>query len=237
MQVAVFVGSDHRLRHGKFRFRLFARAVVLLCSAQLFWEMMVSSWIQMFVFCVHLEQVLCGAVLLALIVTWCVKAKKPGPAIVTALLGMFTGQFVRLPEEKVSGGRKVLYLLGASVVLLAAGLLWSKVFPINKALWSSSFVLVVGAYSVAMFALFYWLIDVKGWRRWTTFFKVVGMNSITIYLAQRIINFGGIRDFFFGGLAGLFPEPVGNVILDAAYIAVCWLFLYFLYKKKVFLKV
>lgn len=66
--------------------RLFARAVVLLCSAQLFWEMMVSSWIQMFVFCVHLEQVLCGAVLLALIVTWCVKAKKPGPAIVTALM-------------------------------------------------------------------------------------------------------------------------------------------------------
>ena len=159
------------------------------------------------------------------------------PAIATALLGMFTGAFVRLPEERVSGGRKVLWMLGAAVVLLAAGLLWSTVFPINKALWSSSFVLVVGAYSVAMFALFYWLIDVKGWRKWTTFFKVVGMNSITIYLAQRIIKFGGIRDFFFGGLAGLFPEKVGNIVLDLGYIAICWLFLFFLYKKKVFLKV
>ncbi len=159
------------------------------------------------------------------------------PAAVTAMLGMFTGQFVRLPEEKVSGGKKTLCLLGAAAVCLVLGLLWSKVFPINKALWSSSFVLVVAAYSLAMFALFYWLIDVKGWRRWTTFFKVVGMNSITIYMAQRIINFDGIRNFFFGGLAGLVPEPVGNVILAAAYIAVCWLFLYFLYKKNIFLKV
>lgn len=159
------------------------------------------------------------------------------PAIVTAMLGMFTGEFVRLPEEKVSGGKKTLYILGAAVVFLGLGLLWNKVFPINKALWTSSFVLVVAAYSLAMFALFYWIIDVKGWNKWTTFFKVVGMNSITIYLGQRIVNFGGIRDFFFKGLAGLCPEMTGKVILDIGYIAVCWLFLYFLYKKKVFLKV
>lgn len=159
------------------------------------------------------------------------------PAIVTAMLGMFTGEFVRLPEQRISGGRKTLWMLGAAAVLLGAGLLWNKVFPINKALWTSSFVLVVGAYSLAMFALFYWIIDVKGWNKWTTFFKVVGMNSITIYLGQRIIDFGRINEFFFKGFAGLLPEMPGKVLLDATYILVCWLFLYFLYKKKVFLKV
>jgi len=159
------------------------------------------------------------------------------PAIVTAMLGMFTGEFVRIGDDKVSGGKKSLYMAIAAVVMLALGLLWSLVFPINKALWSSSFVLVVGAYSLGLFALFFYIIDVKGWKGWTKFFEVVGLNSITIYMAQRIISFGGINNFFLGGLAGLCPEPVGKLILDVGYFMVSWLFLWFLYKKKVFLKV
>ena len=159
------------------------------------------------------------------------------PAIVTAMLGMFTGEFVRIGEDKVSGGKKSLYMAIAAVVMLALGLLWSLVFPSNKALWSSSFVLVVGAYSLGLFALFFYIIDVKGWKGWTKFFEVVGLNSITIYMAQRIISFGGINNFFLGGLAGLCPEPVGKLILDIGYFMVSWLFLWFLYKKKVFLKV
>ena len=159
------------------------------------------------------------------------------PAIVTAMLGMFTGQFVRLSNEKVSGNRKTLYMIIAAVALLAIGLLWSLVFPVNKKLWSSSFVCVVGAYSIFLFALFYYIIDVKGYRRWTFFFRVVGMNSITIYLAQKIINFKQISQFFFGGIAGQFPELWANLITATGYILACWLFLYFLYKKNVFLKV
>ena len=159
------------------------------------------------------------------------------PAIVTAMLGIFTGEFVRLPEEKISGKKKTLYMLGAALGLLAIGLLWSLNFPINKNLWTSSFVLVVGAYSVGMFALFYYIIDVRKWQKWTTFFTVIGMNSITIYMAQRIINFGNANRFLFEGLAGLLPEQWGVVVMKAGYVAVCWVFLYFLYKKKIFLKV
>ena len=159
------------------------------------------------------------------------------PAIVTAMLGMFTGEFVRLPEEKYSGNKKTVYMLIAAAIMLVVGLLWSLQFPINKKLWSSTFVLVVGAYSVAMFALFYWIIDVKGWKKWTTFFTVIGMNSITIYMGQRIINFRSISNFFFGGIAGLCSEPWANAINAFGYLAVSWLFLYFLYKKKIFLKV
>ena len=159
------------------------------------------------------------------------------PAIVTAMLGMFAGEFVRIGDSKVSGSRKSLYMALAAVAMLAVGLLWSMVFPINKKLWSSTFVLVVGAYSLALFALFYYIIDVRGWKGWTKFFEVVGLNSITIYMARRIISFRGISDFFVGGLAGICPEPWARLLLNAGSFILSWLFLWFLYKKKVFLKV
>ena len=155
------------------------------------------------------------------------------PAIVTAMLGQFTGEFVRKPRVS----HKTLKMLCAAAVMLAIGLLWSMWFPINKKLWTSTFVLVVGAYSVAMFAVFYWIIDVKGFTGWTPFFQVIGLNSITIYMAQRIIPFSAVNRFFLGGLAGLCPEPVGKVILASGYFAISWLFLWFLHKKKVYLKV
>lgn len=159
------------------------------------------------------------------------------PAVATALLGMLTGEFVRIPESRISGGRKVLLMFGAAALMLVAGLVWSRWFPINKALWSSTFVLVVGAYSLALFALFYWLIDVMGWRRWAFPFTVVGMNSIAIYMAVRMVSFGQTSRFLTGSLAELLPEAWGNVLLAAAFLALVWLFAYFLYRKKIFLKV
>lgn len=159
------------------------------------------------------------------------------PAIVTAILGMFTGQFIKYSDEKYTDTKKVLYMIIASFVLLAVGYLWSCVFPINKSLWSSSFVCVVGGYSLLAFAIFYYIIDVKGFTRWTFFFRIVGLNSITIYLAQRIIGFNQISKFFLGGAIELSSEEVGGLIAAVGYIAVCWLFLYFLYRQKIFLKV
>lgn len=91
------------------------------------------------------------------------------PAIATAMLGMFTGEWIKLGKEGLTDRKKVLCLVGAGAVLLIVGLLWSLVFPVNKKLWTSSFVCVVGAYSVWMFALFFYIIDVLGWRKWTLF--------------------------------------------------------------------
>ena len=159
------------------------------------------------------------------------------PAIVTAMLGMFTGEFVRIPENKLSGNKKAGYMGLAALAMLAVGMLWNLSFPINKMLWSSSFVLVVGSYSLAMFALFYYIIDVRKYQRWTFFFKVIGMNSITIYMAQRIFSFSSISNFFLGGLAGMMPEQWASILLKTGYIAVSWLFLYFLYKKNTFIKI
>ena len=157
------------------------------------------------------------------------------PAVVTAMLGMFTGEFVRrndITEQKKAG-----YMGLASIALLAVGLVWSLVFPINKALWSSSFVLVVGSYSLAMFALFYYVIDVHGYQKWATPFVVIGLNSITIYMAQRIIPFKAISAFFLQGVADMLPQEWSALLMRIGYLAVSWLFLYFLYKKKVFLKI
>ena len=159
------------------------------------------------------------------------------PSIGTALLGMFTGEWVKYKKEGLTENKKVLYMVIAGITMLAVGLFWSLVFPINKKMWTSTFVLVVGAYSVLMFALFYYIIDVKNHRGWILFFTVIGLNSITIYLAQQFINFRFTTDKIFGGLVHLFPENAQAFFSSAAYITVCWLFLYFLYKKKIFLKV
>lgn len=157
------------------------------------------------------------------------------PAIVTASIGIFTGDFIKNSSFRPLG--RVGALLCAAFIFLVIGLLWSTIFPINKKLWTSSFVLVVGAYSLGIFTLFYYIIDVCGFKGWSFPFKVIGMNSITIYMAQMIISFWGISRFFLGGVAGFVSDQWKSVILYSGYVAFCWLFLYFLYKKKTFLKI
>lgn len=157
------------------------------------------------------------------------------PAVVTAMLGMFAGEWVR--RGGISEGRKTGYMLATAALMLAVGLLWAQFFPINKKLWSSSFVLVVGAYSLALFALFYWIIDVKGYKKWAFPFMVVGMNSIAIFMIPRVINFRYATDFFLEGLCGIMPPLWGKALWYLGFLALNWLFLYFLYRKKIFLKV
>lgn len=159
------------------------------------------------------------------------------PSIVTALLGMFCGEFVRWRKEGFGEGRKVVLMLVVAAAMIGLGLVWSLDFPICKKLWSSSFVLVVGGYSVAMFALFHWIIDIRGRVAWSFPFRVIGMNAITIYLLQPIVPFRQVSRFFFGGLQQLAGKPWGDVIHWSGYVLVCWLVLFFLYRKKTFLKV
>jgi len=156
------------------------------------------------------------------------------PAIATGLLGIFAGNLLKSDKTTT---QKVQTLVVAGVICLVVGLLWSFVFPINKNLWTSSFVLVVGGLSLLLLALFYWIIDVKGWNRWAWVLAVIGMNSILIYLAQNFIDFHYTADALFGGFFKLLPEGFHKIGHSIGFIAVEWLMLWFLYKKKVFLKV
>lgn len=157
------------------------------------------------------------------------------PAIVTAMLGMFAGDLLRRADW--SGTRKTCVLLGCGAGCAAVGLAATPICPLVKALWTPTFVLVVGGYSFVMLAVFYWVIDVRKWVRWSFFFRVIGLNAITIYMAQRILGFKQANNFFFGGLASLVPANWGALIQAVGYVVVCWLFLFFLYRRKIFLKV
>ena len=95
---------------------------------------------------------------------------------------------------------------------------------------------VAGGWSLLLLALFYWLIDVKGWKRWTLFFVVIGLNPITIYMGQEIIDFEHIAKYFVGGALQFIPAWEA-VVFAASVLAVKWLFLYFLYRQKLYLRV
>ncbi|MFH1321714.1 MAG: DUF5009 domain-containing protein [Bacteroidota bacterium] len=159
------------------------------------------------------------------------------PAISTALLGMFTGEFLLSKYLNDKPLRKVLYMVLAAVAFMVIGKIWDLNFPINKNLWSSSFVCYVGGLSLLLFSLFYLVIDVWNFKKWAFFFVVIGLNPITIYLAGRIINFRSAARFFFGGFNSIFPENWAPLIDSIGITAVGWVFLYILYKKKIFLRV
>ena len=159
------------------------------------------------------------------------------PAIATALMGILSGVWIKQEGEGMTGGRKAAVLAVSGIIMAVAGFAWNFLFPINKALWSSSFVCAVGGYSLIMLAVFYYFIDVLGCHGWDRFFVVIGMNSITIYMVNRFVPMSTIAERLFGGCVGLFSETFQPVMSAIAFILVAWLFLYFLYRHKVFLKV
>lgn len=158
------------------------------------------------------------------------------PAIGTGLLGIMTGNFIK-NKTKISGAKKSLYMFITGIVFLGIAQLWNLDFPINKNLWTSSFVMNVGGYSLILLSVFYYIIDVKGYKSWAFFFRVIGMNSILIYMSGRFIHWEYSNDAFFGWLGQLFSNPWNAVIMSVCFVFVKWLFLYFMYKKKIFLRV
>jgi predicted acyltransferase len=150
--------------------------------------------------------------------------------IALALMGMGAGAIVR--DNRFSGNRKTFFLASSGVAAMVLCLLWQPWCPVNKKIWTSTFVLAAGAYSFFAFALFYWIIDVKGYRRWTFFFRVIGMNAITIYMLMRIIDFYGISYFFFSGVASLGDKPWQTFVYMSGKIAIEWLILLYFYRKK-----
>lgn len=159
------------------------------------------------------------------------------PAIGNALLGILAGLWLRRADSEVSGHRKAAGLALAGLALLLLGGLWSTVFPLNKNLWTSSFVLWTSGWSALLLGLFYWVIDVQGVRRLGAIFAVIGMNSVLIYMAGKFINFDYTARALFGGVANALPAGWAALVLAIGVLAVEWLFLWFLKEKKVFLKV
>jgi predicted acyltransferase len=161
------------------------------------------------------------------------------PAIATCLLGVFAGLLLSNPNRP--DHRKVAYLISLGAAGVLAGFLWGWQFPVVKKIWSSSFVLVAGGYSAILLGAFYWIVDVRRWRRWCQPFVWIGMNSITVYLANNIIGFRRLADRFVGGdVKNFFNTCVapgsGEMLGALVGLGLAVLLVWFLYRKKIFLR-
>jgi predicted acyltransferase len=155
-------------------------------------------------------------------------------AIGITLMGAIAGEILK--SEKYSGNRKTMILLIAGLALMVFGFLVSPVYPIIKKAWTTTFNLTAGGISMMLMAIFYWIIDVKNKQGWTLFFRVIGLNSITIYLMARLVSFRSISEFFLGGIAN--KTGINHQLLIViGMLTIEWLVLYFFYKKKIFLRV
>ena len=153
--------------------------------------------------------------------------------ICSVMLGAFAGYMLQIdipPKKKVI----LLALTGAGCVVM--GKIWGIWFPIIHHLWTSSMVLYAGGLSYLLLSLFYLVIDVWGYQKWAFFFIVIGMNAIAVYVATRLFDFRIIGNVFVGGFSG-YMGSWGNFIHELGGIAIIWLILYWMYRKRTFIKI
>ena len=124
----------------------------------------------------------------------------------------------------------------AGILFIGVSLIWNIWYPINKEIWSSSYNLLTGGLSLILLSVFYFIIDVNGKSRWAFPLIIIGLNPITVYMANRMVNFKYTAEFLFNGVIGISGD-FATVLLSIGVLILEWLFLYFLYKKNIFLKV
>jgi len=162
------------------------------------------------------------------------------PAVATCLLGVLAGLLMR--RSDLSDQRKVLWLAGAGVVCVAAGWLWHLQFPVIKKIWTSSYVLVAGGWSLLLFAAFHQVIEIWQWRRWATPFLWIGTNAITLYLGSNFVEPMHLARRLAGGDVSQFlntavGQGTGDLVLVAVALGLLLLLARFLYQRKIFLRV
>ncbi|WP_119319435.1 acyltransferase family protein [Capsulimonas corticalis] len=172
------------------------------------------------------------------------------PTAALALIGAGIGDLLR--RDRLTPARKVVWLIGCGVALAAMGWLWGYWLPMNKAVWSGSYILYTGGLGVVTLAFFYALLDARGWSRIALPLTVLGANAITAYVAPILFKVYILQSWMWtladgtrvplqqamlhSAVAELGPVG-GGVAYTAGYIAVCWLVLTYLYRRGVFLRV
>ncbi|HEX3941721.1 MAG TPA: heparan-alpha-glucosaminide N-acetyltransferase domain-containing protein [Acidobacteriaceae bacterium] len=168
------------------------------------------------------------------------------PAIATALMGMLAGMWLRSsrsPERKCAG------MLAAGVLCMLVGEIWNPWFPINKKLWTSSFVILTAGVALVAWAVCYWAVEIKGWTRgWTYFWLVFGKNAIAAYVFSELLA-ASVWEVHLPGRRSLsqiaeshlnravHPLAIASLIYATVFVLVCWIPLLGLYRRKIFLKV
>lgn len=165
------------------------------------------------------------------------------PAILNTLLGIFATILISKSDVHLKKV-KALLLFGSS--LLIAGLLLSSSFPINKNVWSSSFVLVTSGLASMLWSILIYFIDIKGYKKWAMPGIIFGSNAITAYVLHYLfhypfeaIKFGGIsiQHHFMTFFSGFLSDNLASLFWAIFYTFVCFLPIWWMYRKKIFLKV
>jgi len=173
------------------------------------------------------------------------------PSIATPMIGYLVGRYIK--ENKDNFGNWFYYLIGAGIVLIVLGQIWNILFPINKALWTSSYVLYTGGLAIIFLSVFYWLIDIKGYKKWSGFFHVFGINPLFAFVIHvlwvkvllYIIRWQNSEGKVINGYSWLYKnvfQPIAGDLNGSLLFAIChivffWLMLLILYKKKIVIKI
>ena len=153
--------------------------------------------------------------------------------VCSVMLGVFAG-YILLSDRTAL--KKTFQLIGAGAGCIGAGVIWGQWFPIIHHLWTSSLVLFAGGWCFLLLAVFYYIIDVKGYVRWSFVFKVIGVNAIAVYVATHLFDFRLVASVFVRGLEQWLGEWY-NFVLSLSGLIVIWLILLYMYRKKTFIKV
>ncbi len=171
------------------------------------------------------------------------------PSVVTALCGVLTGHWLRTTRSDVE---KVAGLFFAGVSAVAIGYVWNGWFPINKALWTSSYVMFTAGLALCLLGFCYWLVDIKGYKRWAQPFVIFGVNALALYFfsgiferlieAVRWTNASGeattLQDWIFESVFLPLASPVNASLAYAICYVLFWLvMMWLLYRKRIFIKV
>ena len=170
------------------------------------------------------------------------------PAISTTLMGVLTGQFLRkdIPALKKTG-----ILLGAGCIAIVIGTAWNLYLPINKNLWTSSYAMFMSGMAMVSLAISYYVIDARGWQKWSLPFRVYGMNAITVFvlagIAGRLLyiikwpagsGFITLKEWLFNTFFQPWLSPLNASLAYAlCFVFISYLAMYYLYKKQIFIKV
>ncbi len=171
------------------------------------------------------------------------------PALATTLIGVLTGHWLR---TKNSSYEKVAGLFVAGAIFVAVGWAWNSFFPINKALWTSSYVLFTGGLALQFLALCYWIIDIKGYRRWAKPFEIFGVNAIALYVGAglmaellgliKVTGADGTKiplgSWIYANLFASWASPINASLAFAIVFVLVWLgLMWIFYRRKIFIKV
>jgi predicted acyltransferase len=156
------------------------------------------------------------------------------PAIANCVIGVLIGVMMR--DEQRGNWTKFLWLVLIGAALTGLGYLWSNQFPIIKKIWTSSFVLVACGLSALLFALFFLIIDVIGWRLWAQPFVWIGMNPIAIYMLHNLVDMEALAKRFVGGQLNAYFGAYGPLAIAIVELLISLAVAWFLYRRRIFLR-